>query len=87
MKILTFLPIGPVTLREPTPKKEIVGTPKAAEMCPKPLSAANAYLQSEIRMIDCRSVYLPQIDFIDNFWHESIRFFPFCISFLDPKTR
>ena len=82
------MPIGPVTLIDPTPKKEIVGTPKAAEsMCPKPLSAANAYLQSEIRMIDCRSVYLPQIDFIDNFWHESISLFPFCISFLDPKTR
>ena len=86
MKILTFLPIGPVTLRDPTPKKETVGTPKAAEMCPKPLSAANAYLQSEIRMIDCRSVYLPQIDFIDTSSHEFIRSFPFCISFLDPKT-
>ena len=63
-------------LGDPTPKKEMVGTPKAAEICPNPLSAANAYLQSEIRIIDCRSVYLPQIECIDNFWPELIRCLP-----------
>ena len=49
----------------PEPKKEIVGISRAAEMCPKPLSVARAYLHKEIMEIDSRRLYLPQMDIIE----------------------
>ena len=64
--------------KRPNSKKRNSRYSKAADVS-KTTIGANVYLQSEIRMIDCRSVYLPQIDFIDNFWHESISFFPLYI--------
>ena len=50
---LVLIPRGDVSRAFPFPKKETVGIPKAAEICPKPLSVAIELSQIAINEIDC----------------------------------
>jgi len=62
-----LLPIGLVTNALFAPKKDIVGIFIIDEICPRPLSAAKAYLHKEIKAILCLKLYLPQSDIIEIF--------------------
>ena len=82
-----LLPRGLVTKALFAPKKDIVGTFIIDEICPKPLSAAKAYLHREIKAILCLKLYLPQSDTIEIFLFSFIITLAFCPSFFAPNIK
>ena len=82
--IIQLSPIGPVIDDLFAPKNDIVGTPTMEDMCPRPLSAAMAYLHKDIKIMLCLRLYLPQIEVI--FISLLLAMMEaFCLSSLDPK--
>ena len=71
----------------PAPKMEIVGTDKAADTWPSPLSAARSYLHFEISAIDYLNEYLPQRDLIEFLRNEETSFWESTTSFFEPKIK
>ena len=80
-----LFPRGLVSKALFAPKKDIVGTFIIDEICPKPLSAAKAYLHREIKAILCLKLYLPQSDTIEIFLFSFIITLAFSFSLSIPS--